>query len=98
LFYQLEIRVNSERIRVSFGVGIIAFNVKPDRITSTETIKTKIWWGIGIRLTPYGWLYNISTGPAVLRKYVKKGSSKELFVGTNKPNQLQKAIQSNFPS
>ncbi len=42
LFYQLKKQVNSERIRVFFGLGIIAFDIKLDKIISTETIKTKI--------------------------------------------------------
>ena len=98
MFYRLTIKVNNERIRVSFGIGLIAFNVKPDIVLSTEIIKTKLWWGIGIRLTPHDWLYNVSTGPALLIKYEKNELAKKLFVGTNQPEKLQEAIHANFHS
>jgi hypothetical protein len=66
LFYKLTISVTREYIKVSFGIGIISFKVKPTKVLSTEIIHPKWWWGIGIRITPRGWLYNVAMGPAVL--------------------------------
>lgn len=96
LFYKLTIAVTREYIKVSFGIGIISFKVRPTKIITTEIVHPKWWWGIGIRLTPKGWLYNVASGPAVLISYEKGGMKHSLFVGTAEPEELIRAIQANF--
>lgn len=96
LFYKLTITVTREYIKVSFGIGIISFKVKPTKVLSTEIIHPKWWWGIGIRITPRGWLYNVAMGPAVFVSYEKGGTKHSLFVGTAEPEELIRAIHANF--
>ena len=96
LFYKLTITVTREYIKVSFGIGIISFKVKPTNVLSTEIIHPKWWWGIGIRITPKGWLYNVAMGPAVLIHYEKEGKRHSLFIGSPEPEVLISAIHANF--
>lgn len=96
LFYKLTITVTREYIKVSFGIGIISFKVKPTKVLSTEIIHPKWWWGIGIRITPKGWLYNVAMGPAVLIHYEKEGKRHSLFIGSPEPEVLISAIHANF--
>ena len=65
LFYKLTITIDNETLRWAFGVGIIRRKVHVAEIASCEPIRIRWWYGWGIHLTPYGWLYNIAGWDAV---------------------------------
>jgi len=48
-----------------FGPGIIRKRVRLADIVGCEAIRIQWWYGWGIHLTPYGWLYNVSGFDAV---------------------------------
>jgi len=60
-------------------------------IQSVNVIRTKWYYGFGIRLIPTGWLYNVS-GLDAVELHLKDG--KTITLGTNDPYQLEKAINS----
>ena len=79
-FYKLTITIDKEKIEAKFGIGIIkkSLKIKDINYDSIEKIKVPALYGIGIRLTPHGLLYNVSIGNAIKMK----SNSKTFFVGT----------------
>jgi len=79
-FYKLTITITKKTIIAKFGIGIIKqqLNIKDINFASIEKIKVPALYGIGIRLTPHGWLYNVSIGHAIKIK----SNTKTFFVGT----------------
>lgn len=83
LFFKLTVTISEVKITASFGFGLIKKSIELDNLNlqSTEVIKTPWYYGIGIRVTPYGFLYNTKPGMAIRLKY--KNSEKEFLVGTD---------------
>jgi hypothetical protein len=65
LFYRLRIAIDEETLCASFGIGVIRKRVGLAEIVGCEPIRIRWWYGWGIHLTPYGWLYNVSGFDAV---------------------------------
>jgi len=52
-------------------------------------VRNKWWYGLGIRLTPHGWLYIVSGLDAV---EIVRISGKKFRVGTDEPQALVTAL------
>ncbi|WP_290697973.1 hypothetical protein [Lacinutrix sp.] len=81
LFYKLTITISKEKIEAEFGIGLIkrTLNIKDINYDTIEEIKTPSYYGIGIRITPNGLLYNVKTGNAIKIK----SNEKTFFIGTD---------------
>lgn len=90
LFSTLTISINNDILEISFGIGLIRKKFLLKDIESCRIVKNPWYYGWGIRLTPYGWLYNVS-GLYAAEIVLKTG--KRYRIGTNAPNELEKAIQ-----
>lgn len=90
LFSSLTIKVDETQIRWHFGPGFWRKSLKLEEIDSTSVIATKWYYGLGIRLTSTGWLYNVSGLTAVQLK-LKDGTT--LCLGTNDAERLLHAIE-----
>jgi hypothetical protein len=77
-------------LRASFGPGIIRKRVRLAEIAVCEPIRIRWWYGWGIHLTPYGWLYNVSGFEAVA---ITLRDGRNLAVGTDDPHGLVDAIR-----
>jgi len=53
-------------------------------------VRNKWWYGLGIRLTPHGWLYNVSGLDAI---EIVRRSGKTFRVGTDEPKALAAALR-----
>lgn len=91
-FYKLTITITKETIKATFGIGIIkrSLNIKAIDYNSIEKIKIPALYGIGIRLTPYGWLYNVSVGHAIKIK----SNTKTFLVGTEDFEKIHSILNS----
>jgi hypothetical protein len=65
LFYKLTIKIDDQTLRASFGIGLIRKRLLLAEIVASEPMRIRWWYGWGIHLTPYGWLYNVSGLDAV---------------------------------
>ena len=92
LFYRLKITIEDETLCASFGPGIIRKKVRLSDIIGCEPIRIRWWYGWGIHLTPYGWLYNVSGFDAVA---ITLRDGKKLALGTDDPLGLVDAIRRN---
>ena len=90
LFYKLTITINDETLCACFGIGIIRKKVPVTEIVGCEPIRLGWWWGWGIHLTPYGWLYNVSGLEAVA---ITLRNGRKFALGTDDPQSLVNAIE-----
>ena len=90
LFYKLTVTIEDETLCASFGPGIIRKRVRLAEIVGCEPIRIRWWYGWGIHLTPYGWLYNVSGFDAVA---ITLGNGRKFALGTDDPHRLTAAIR-----
>ena len=90
LFSSLKVPVTASEIKLLFGMGLIHRTISRDSIESVAAVRNSWWYGFGIRLTPHGWLWNISGLDAVEITY-KDG--KKFRIGTDEPEKLLQALQ-----
>ena len=83
-FYRLKVEVYHQEISVSFGIGLIKKKININDIESVDAVRNSFWYGWGIRLTPHGWLWNISGYEAVELSF-KKNENLELVVLMEQP-------------
>ncbi len=85
LFYKLRITIEA-----SFGPGIIRKRVRLAEIVGCEPVRIRWWYGWGIHLTPFGWLYNVSGLDAVA---ITLRAGRKFALGTNDPHGLLAALR-----
>jgi hypothetical protein len=90
LFYRLRITIEDETLCASFGPGIIRKRVGLVQIVGCEPIRIRWWYGWGIHLTPYGWLYNVSGFDAVA---ITLRDGRKFAFGTDDPDGLTAGIR-----
>ena len=93
LFYQLTVAVRNNKITLVYGIGLIRISITMDQLLGAEPIKTPWYWGLGIRLTPQGKLYNIQSLQAVRIAYKQDGKEKTVMIGTPEPEKLSRVLK-----
>ncbi len=91
IFGSLTVEVDGEELRHYFGPGFWRKTYLVHEIEDVTVVKNLWIYGWGIRLTPHGWLYNVSGLGAV---QVHLQSSRKFRIGTDEPDALKKAIDS----
>jgi hypothetical protein len=89
LFGSLTVAVDNEELRHWFGPGFWKKSYQLLDIESATVVRNSWFWGWGIRLTPHGWLYNVSGLDAV---QLQLQSGRKLRIGTDDPQGLVEAI------
>ena len=90
LFSTLTVIVNDNGVQLKFGVGLIHKEFNRNQIIKCKIIRTKWYYGLGIRMTPTGWLYNVSGLDAV---EIEMNNGKLYKIGTDEPEKLKKEIE-----
>jgi hypothetical protein len=90
LFATLTVTVADDRVRCRFGVGLIRRQIRLSEVRSAEAVRNKWYYGWGIRLTPHGWLWNVSGLDAVELTFA---NGKRFRIGTDQPERLLAAIR-----
>jgi hypothetical protein len=88
-FCSLRVEVSREQLQLRFGLGLVRKTFEIREIVDAYPVRNKWYYGFGIRLTPHGWLYNISGLDAV---EIVMGS-KKVRIGTPEPELLTRALQ-----
>ncbi|MCH9765366.1 MAG: hypothetical protein K0U34_05175 [Alphaproteobacteria bacterium] len=91
LFSSLTVAVTDDQLRWFFGPGFWNKSIARSEITSAQPVRTKWWYGWGIRMTPKGWLYNVSGLDAVA---ITTKSGKTVLIGSDEPQALAGALKS----
>jgi hypothetical protein len=89
LFGSLTVEVAENKIYCWFGPGLIRKQFDLAEITAVETTRYPWYYGWGIRLTPKGWMFNVSGLDAV---EITLRSGKHFLIGTDQPHKLASAI------
>jgi hypothetical protein len=90
IFYKLTIVIEDTYVRAIFGPGFSFRKITLADIAACEPIRIRWWYGWGIHLTPYGWLYNVSGWDAVA---ITLRNGRRVSLGTDQPNELCAAIR-----
>ncbi len=90
LFYALTVEVTPDEVRVSLGPGWIRRRFRAEDILGARAVRNPWYYGWGIRLTPHGWLFNVSGFDAV---EVELKSKRKFRIGTDDPERLLEAIR-----
>ncbi len=89
VFSSLQTAVDSDFLHISYSVGLIRRKIPLGSIKSVKQVRNRWWYGLGIRLTPHGWLWNIQGMDAIELTYE---NGKCFRVGTDDPEGLQSAL------
>ncbi len=90
LFATLTVLIEKDVLEIRFGPGVIRKKFPLKDIESCQIVKNPWYYGWGIRLTPHGWLYNVSGSYAV---EISMKTGKKYRIGTDVPNDLEKVIR-----
>jgi hypothetical protein len=90
VFSKLTIAVDDVNVRAIFGPGFTFRKIRLADISACEPIRIRWWYGWGIHLTPYGWLYNVSGWDAVA---ITLRNGRRVSLGTDQPEELCAAIR-----
>lgn len=90
LFSSIAVEVTPDALHWHFGPGFWKKRIARGEIAGASPIRTKWWYGWGIRITPRGWLYNVSGLDAVA---VTNRAGKTTLIGTDEPDALAAALR-----
>lgn len=88
-FSSLKVRIDEDRIHVIYGIGLIRFRFRVNDVESCSVVNNPWYYGWGIRLTPHGWLFNVSGFHAV---QIEMRTGKKYRIGTDEPDKLARTI------
>jgi len=89
LFGGLTVSLDGSHIWIRFGPGWPRKSIALAEVRGAEVVRNSWWYGWGIRLTPHGWLWNVSGLDAV---ELELASGRRTRIGTDEPRELAAAI------
>lgn len=89
LFSTLTVIVRGQALHVFFGPGLIRRHIPLCRIREVRVVRTPWYYGWGIRLTPAGWLWNVSGLGGV---EVQFDDGHRFRIGSDEPNKLAEVL------
>lgn len=90
LMPSLSVQVDEEQLECAFGFGLIHRTIPLSQIEVAEAVTNRWYWGWGIRITPRGWLWNVSGLEAVELTYQ---NGKHFRIGTDDARGLSEVLQ-----
>lgn len=90
IFGSLTVEVAEGRVAVWFGPGVARRVIRLDEIRDARAVRNPWYYGWGIRLTPRGWLYNVSGFDAV---ELELHDGRRFGIGTDEPERLLAAVR-----
>ncbi len=91
LFGSLTVVISEDILYCRLGIGIFRRTFNLGDIIDAEIVRNRWYYGWGVRLTPHGWMYNVSGFDAV---EISLATGKRFRIGSDEPHQLLQAIQS----
>ncbi|MBP0000941.1 MAG: hypothetical protein J7641_18410 [Cyanobacteria bacterium SID2] len=90
VFGTLTVEVGASKVSCWFGFGLIRKEFSLMEIDEVSIVRNPWFYGWGIRLTPEGWMFNVSGFDAV---QLHLASGKRFRIGTDEPQRLEAAIR-----
>ncbi|MDR6300908.1 hypothetical protein [Mesonia maritima] len=91
IFSKLSLTLTTKELFVSFGLNVFkrTIPVKEIDFSSVKIEDAPLLYGIGLRITPKGRLYNLRPGKAI---WLKSNQNKTIFVVTDKAEKWKEEI------
>lgn len=93
LFGTLTVEVEAGKLRCWFGLGLIRREFNLQEVNDVKIVKNPWFYGWGIRLTPEGWMFNVSGLDAI---QIELASGNKFRIGTDQPRRLETVIRQNM--
>lgn len=90
-FSALYVAVDRSHILLRFAFGRPQKSIPVDSIVEISLVQNRWFYGFGVRMTPHGWMWNVSGFDAVELTH-RDGS--RFRIGSDEPERLRDAIQS----
>ena len=90
LFSTLTVAVRDQALCISFAPGLIRKRIPLRRIRAVRVVRNPWYYGWGIRLTPVGWLWNVS-GLGGVEVQLEDGA--RFRIGSDEPDALATALR-----
>ena len=90
LFCCLTIEIDRRQLRCFFGPGLIRRTIAVHEIVSAQPVRNRWYYGWGIRMTPTGWMFNVSGLDAV---ELSLASGARFRIGTDRPDEVVQALR-----
>lgn len=87
---RLTVSVSSSDLTVEYGLGWPCRRIPRSEIVSAEPFSASWWYGVGIRLTPKGWLWSVWGFRTVM---LTLANGKHFLIGTDDPEGLSAALR-----
>jgi hypothetical protein len=91
IFYKLTITIDDTHLTFKMGIGLIGKSYALSDIESCTPVRNSVMWGIGIRMTPSGWLYNVSGLSAIELTF--KNRKTKMRIGTDRPEEIAEVVR-----
>jgi hypothetical protein len=91
MFCCLTIEIDRRQLRCFFGPGLIRRTIAVHEIVSAQPVRNRWYYGWGIRMTPTGWMFNVSGLDAV---ELALASGSRFRIGTDRPDEVIRALAS----
>ena len=92
VFYQIKITIDQTTVSFKLGLGFVGKTYQLSDIKSCKAVTNGILYGIGIRMIPNGWLFNVSGLQAIELQFKNRKSI--VRIGIDKPEEIASIIQS----
>ena len=89
-YSSLTVTITDDTLEVRYGPGLIRRRYPLVDIRLSRIVRNPFYYGWGTRMTPHGWLFNVSGFEAV---EVEFKTGKKIRAGTNEPQALDSAIR-----
>jgi len=90
IFPTLSVSIDASEIRCWFGIGLVWRRIALGDVLEARVVRNPWYWGWGIRLTPRGWMWNVSGRDAVELDLRNGGHFR---IGTDQASELYNALQ-----
>ena len=89
VFSRLTVTIDDQIIKVEFGLRIVRKVFTLKEVEAYRVVRNPWYYGWGIRLTPRGWLFNVSGLSAI---ELDMNNGKRYRIGTDEPENLAEAL------
>jgi hypothetical protein len=89
-FTTLTVRVDRNRLRISFGPGLVEKSFVLGEVASCRIVTNPWYYGWGVRIIPGGWLFNVSGFRAV---EIQMKNGKMYRIGSDEPEKLESFVK-----
>jgi hypothetical protein len=96
IFYKLTITIDDTYLKFVMGIGLIRKKYLLSDIESCNPVRNSALYGVGIRMIPSGWLFNV-TGLYAIELTFKNRKTK-IRIGTDKPDELAQMVSQKIDS